>query len=506
MKYRQIIIIIIFLLFPISLYAIEALEYYPVQTLYNEAGDTETNNYITPGYTFSPSPNPSLPANASFVATPGGYAKKSFTVYYLDIYAKIKGNDGACSIQKVKATSLSGKCNPTLNFSTTHPDLGPSSCCPDDQLENPDGTCGCPEGESLINGVCTPCPSGYVDEYGGEGNDFCVPECPHGVYNAPVGFYGPGMECVQPPCGSCEIELNNVCVPNNEINETFYNDGSCGPTICPDGSEMPITGVCPEPPELCPDGSIMPESGNCPVVCPDGSTVPFGQECPPLDCWELRNACIQGCGDIGVLSFGCNSSGYSPCVCNPTLTPPDTTVDPGKPLDSTGTGTVSITNPDGSSTTTTTTTNVQGGDKYTTVTTTDYDSNGNEIGSSTVTSKETGDGLGGDGDGDDSEEEEQPFTGVDQTENGVNYEPILSSVDGITSKFPVSLITGITGAFSDLVGDGSAPQWTFPILDWEMTIDLSPFDNLALMVKWFLGLYIFVIGTKYILFKIWMRS
>ena len=59
--------------------------------------------------------------------------------------------------------------------------------------------------------------------------------------------------------------------------------------ICPDGiTEMPLSGICPQPTKTCPDSSVVPLSQPCPAlppptkICADGSVVLATDTCPTL--------------------------------------------------------------------------------------------------------------------------------------------------------------------------------------------------------------------------------
>jgi hypothetical protein len=85
--------------------------------------------------------------------------------------------------------------------------------------------------------------------------------------------------------------------------------GNCQTTeLCPDGSPIPPSGVCPTP--TCPDGSPLPPDGICPT-CPDGSPVPP----PPQLCENQRQSLfitVSGQKYLDVNANGMKDGGENP--------------------------------------------------------------------------------------------------------------------------------------------------------------------------------------------------
>lgn len=132
------------------------------------------------------------------------------------------------------------------------------------------------------------------------------------------------------------LALNNAAVPFRSSEVAFTDSsahgmsivpascpsyphyaGDCSSAVCPDGTPVPASGLCPTgQPKTCPDGSPVPSNGVCfsaPHTCPDGSAMPpngicgSGGICPDGSAMPSNGVCSTG------------------AICTPTATCKDST-------------------------------------------------------------------------------------------------------------------------------------------------------------------------------------
>ena len=164
------------------------------------------------------------------------------------------------------------------------------TCCPPNQIPQPDGTCVCPPVDTTdfngscvppcpanmtlcSDGICSPCPAGQVGTSFGAccpanqttSDGFC---CPSGTY-AQRGSCVPATAMIRPP---------NNCPPGT----TRQDNGACTmtqPVITPETPGLTPPPAPPSPPvpsRLCSAGETMLRDGDC---CPSAQVTPRGVCC-----------------------------------------------------------------------------------------------------------------------------------------------------------------------------------------------------------------------------------
>ena len=147
--------------------------------------------------------------------------------------------------------------------------------------------------------------------------------------------HGAGMCAVYGQCGGPSnppppptCPLTNRCIGKNIVTQrtdcSYVTSDSCPigcnanatcKTKCPDGSDVPSSGVCSN--RLCADGTLMPADGICAVTkCPDGSARPANGICAGVICIN-GSSCVSSANACGM------TNGKKDCFANTCIAPSD---------------------------------------------------------------------------------------------------------------------------------------------------------------------------------------
>ncbi len=224
-------------------------------------------------------------------------------------------------------------------------------------------------------------------------------------------------------------------------------------------------------------------------------------------CDEKLDECIAVCGSLEeILDFTCDDSEnyFSACICKddsiiPTI-PPElenpTSIDKSVTYEYHGDGTATETE-------TVTETDEETGEQVIEKTITTIASDGTR----TQISKQWSVGNVEDSenplpDNDEGSEEEEDIE-YEAKERSINFTPLLNSGEGITDKFPVSLVSGAIAIFDDFDGVGSCPSFEINIHGHILEFDMCFFNPIAALLKGLFSMVI-VVGGAFAIVKQWM--
>lgn len=324
------------------------------------------------------------------------------------------------------------------------------------------------------SGQCVPCPSGQFSVPGGQ----CLPHCdfshayvPGEIYNPPTGT------CVQPACGAGQTaDAEGRCQPNCPEGQKIDTvTGSCV-LDCAFGYSL-VNGQCVSD---CPPGSMMDgETGSCITDhgCLSGEEIVLGTCRPECLDGETRDfktgACLSPSPNC---PFGQHKDESGKCVPSIVYCPTGTSWNESlhnctvTPVQETKEKTITN-NPDGTVTTinntTTTIDNGVGGTSTSTVS------------SSTTVNSSTGE-----------ESTETTYTPpsiekYESPEHQLNWTGWNSQIHRMSTEGPVKLLDHVKEIAQWFDVTPEAPKFTGSIGGKEFNVDLSAFDGIAQVCRFF---------------------
>lgn len=126
---------------------------------------------------------------------------------------------------------------------------------------------------------------------------------------------------------------------------------------------------------------------------------------------------------------------------------------------------------------------------------------GAQSASSGATGLPTGTGSGGSGSGT-AVAYTPPSAGTAPARKALNFDKFKDLKDGFAQVGPYPLVQGLSNFYSMLVAEPVAPSFDLPVYGNTMHVDLSPFDSVAAVVRWFLALLL-TIGMIFYAVRFW---
>lgn len=304
----------------------------------------------------------------------------------------------------------------------------------------------------------------------------------------------------------------NVCYDDcQQSSEILWSDclaGSCVASVkytqtgqsC--GTETSVDNLQENEPQRCQDEineKIAQCGGSLKVLSFDFESCTG--ECTPDSCGDKWNELVNRCGGIMAVSTWNNETCTGSCVNDPVpdIEEPDSEAVPDD------INTEVKTNPDGSKIVTQTTTYYVDNTTYTETTTTTYDPSGNKTGESTSTSSSptTPSGSGG----------SAPSSWYTKTcdltkgfESCVNFQQIRNATAAFNNTFIVQFPNLILDCLGYVEGDGCVypPVLTIDFHNAftsdDIKIDLSPFESVAYVMKFFFSLLCLLLTGKAVMY------
>jgi len=341
------------------------------------------------------------------------------------------------------------------------------------------------------SGACVPCPSGVFLV----GSDQCIPSCNYSRPYVPGLIYNPtdgSGTCIAPECGSGQVaNEEGRCVPNCPTGQKIdVNTGSCVPD-CVYGTHVDGSGQCVND---CPDGFMKDaETGTCipSHECEPGQEKVNGQclnQCLPGETRDYHGACTSPETDC---PFGQHKNEAGECVSSPVLCPGATSWDDATktcksdPVQQQTTKDV-ITAPDGTKTTTTdTTTTVSNGQGGTSTGSTHTVHTESPSGVSSTSTTYTPPAV-------------QKYK---SPEHKLDWQGWNSQLRRISEQGPVKLLHDVRDLVASFDVQPETPVFHPVVGGHQFTIDLSPFDGLAKVVRFFLASFM-TIGVFWFGYKL----